>query len=194
MNRSELTGIILAGGKSSRMGRAKGLVEFRGKPLIQYAIDLLLKYTDRILISSGNADYQAFGLELVPDDITGQGPAAGLAASLRCSNTLWNLVVACDLPFLETKLIDCLLESPANYQAVVPVHKGVNEPLAALYHKDLAGIFEAAVSSGNLTLHKILASCKVKYFHIASLMEKYPKLFTNFNSLKEMNPYQETYK
>jgi molybdenum cofactor guanylyltransferase len=194
MDRSELTGIILAGGKSSRMGREKGLVEFHGKPLIQYGIDLLSRYTDRILISSGNPDYLSFGLELVPDDIIGQGPAAGLAASLRHSNTPWNLVIACDLPFLEPELIDRLLEPSGNHQVVVPVHGDVNEPLAALYHKDLASVFEVAISSGNLALYKILASCKVKYLHIASILEKYPRLFTNFNTLKEINPYKKTYK
>jgi len=190
MERSELTGIILAGGKSSRMGREKGLVEFHGKPLIQYGIDLLSRYTDRILISSGNPDYLSFGLELIPDDVSGQGPAAGLAASLRHSSSPWNLVIACDLPFLETEFIGCLLEAAGDFQAVVPVHGVVNEPLAALCHRNLAGIFEAAVASGNLALHKILATGKVHYLDADPLIEKYPQLFTNFNSLKEMQLFQ----
>ena len=191
MNRSELTGIILAGGKSSRMGREKGLVEFHGKPLIQYGIDLLSQLTDRILISSGNPDYRVFDRELVPDEITGQGPAAGLAASLKYSNTKWNLVIACDLPFLEAEFVDCLLEAEGDFQAVIPTHdNGIYEPLAALYHKDLSPIFEVSVNSGNLALHKILATCKVHYLDADTLIDKFPQLFTNFNSLKELNLFR----
>lgn len=189
MNRSELTGILLAGGRSRRMGREKGLVEFHGKPLIQYGIDLLSQFTDRILISSDNSDYLEFGCELVPDEIIGQGPAAGLAASLKCSTTLWSLVIACDLPFLEPELILNLFTDTENSLAVIPVHDGEVEPLVALYHKDLSPVFEASLYSGNLSLHKILANCKVQYFDATLLMEKYPHLFTNFNSLKEINQF-----
>jgi molybdopterin-guanine dinucleotide biosynthesis protein A len=189
MERSELTGIVLAGGRSSRMGREKGLVEFRGKPFIQYGIDLLSLYTDQILISSGNPDYLPFGLELVPDGVADQGPAAGLAASLKQSKTDWNLVVACDLPFLEPELIDRLLENAKDCLAVIPVHGGVSEPLAGLYHRDLGKIFEEAVSTGNLALHKILRTRSVHYLETDLLLGKYPNLFANFNTLREMGPF-----
>lgn len=189
MNRSELTGIILAGGKSRRMGRDKGLMEFHGKPLIHYGIELLAHFTDSILISTGNSDYLEFGWELVPDEITGQGPAAGLAASLNYTTTPWNLVLACDLPYLEAELIRNLIDASEGSMAVIPIHNGVFEPLAALYHKDLSPIFEAAIYSGNLALHKIVASCKVRYYEADELLKKYPHMFTNFNSLKELNQY-----
>lgn len=185
-DRSELTGIILAGGKSSRMGREKGLVEFHGKPLIQYSIDLLSSYTDRILISSANPDYLPFGLELVPDAITGQGPAAGLATVLRHSKTQWNLVLACDLPFLEPELIDSLLESTGDNDAVIPIHHGEMEPLAALYHRNLAGHFAEAVSSGNLSLQKILLTMKAHYIDVGLLIKKHPRMFTNFNTMNDL--------
>ncbi len=186
MDRSEITGIVLAGGKSSRMGREKGLVMFRGRPFIQYGIDLLSRYAGQILISSGNPDYLPFGLELVPDSITGQGPAAGLAASLKQSKTSWNLVVACDLPFLEPELIDGLLERTSDCQAVIPVHNGISEPLAGLYHRDLGKIFEEAVLAGNLALHKILTTCSVHYLETDHLLVKYPNMFANFNTLNEI--------
>ncbi len=189
MDRSEITGIVLAGGKSSRMGREKGLVMFRGRPFIQYGIDLLSKYAGQILISSGNPDYLPFGLELVPDSITGQGPAAGLAASLKQSKTDWNLVVACDLPFLEPELIDRLLENATDCLAVIPVHEGIAEPLAGLYHRDLGDIFEEAVATGNLALHKILRTCRVHYLGTDLLLKRHPNLFANFNTLNEIESF-----
>ncbi|MEI7829399.1 MAG: molybdenum cofactor guanylyltransferase [Prolixibacteraceae bacterium] len=184
-----LTGIVLAGGKSSRMGQEKGLIHFRGKPLIQFGIELLCRFSDRILISSNNSGYLQFGYELVPDLVSGLGPAAGLAATLTHSETTWNIVIGCDLPFLEVELIDLMLEKANGNQAVIPVHNGVMEPLAGLYTHELGPYFEEAVSSGNFALHKILANCKVHYFETSMLLGKYPKLFSNFNSLKEMQNF-----
>ena len=186
-DRSELTGIILAGGKSSRMGREKGLVDFRGKPLIQYGIDLLSQYTERILISSSNPDYLCFGFEMVPDPVAGQGPAAGIAAALKSSRSVWNIVIACDLPFLQPELIDCLLENVDGYQAVIPIHDGVMEPLAGIYHQELAGHFETALTAGDLALHRILLASKAKYQDVSHLIKKYPLLFTNFNTLQALD-------
>ena len=186
IDRSDLTGIILAGGKSSRMGREKGLVEFRGKPLIQFEIDLLLHFTDRILISSGNPDYGSFKLEMVPDDVLGLGPAAGLASALRNSETLWNVVLACDLPFLEPELIDFLLVNTSGFQAVIPCHDGGNEPLAGLYRRDLAEQFTNAMASGTLAIHRILDSIAVKYVDVSHLLVRYPLLFANFNTLQDL--------
>lgn len=186
-----LTGIILAGGKSSRMGQEKGLINFRGKPLIQNGIELLAKFTDRILISSNNSDYRHFGYEMVPDVCSGLGPAAGLAATLSCSETTWNIVIACDLPFLEAELIDLMLEKTNGNQAVIPVHKGVMEPLAGLYRRELVTIFEEAISCENFAMHKILSNCRVHYFETSRLLEKYPNLFSNFNTPEEMQSFND---
>jgi molybdopterin-guanine dinucleotide biosynthesis protein A len=184
-----LTGILLAGGKSSRMGQEKGLVEFRGKPLIQYGIDLLSRFTDTIFIGSSNPAYLPFGLEMVPDEIKGKGPVAGLATLLKRSRTAWNLVLACDLPFLQPELIEVLLKAAGTNQAVIPVSQGMAEPLAGLYHSDLAEYFQFEIAKGNLALHKILQSCQVHYLETDELLLQYPNLFTNFNSLKEMDQY-----
>jgi molybdopterin-guanine dinucleotide biosynthesis protein A len=189
MLRSDITGILLAGGKSSRMGQEKGLVEFRGKPLIQYGLELLSSFTDQIIIGSANPDYLQFGRKLVPDRVTGKGPAAGLAALLKSTATPWSIVLACDLPFLEKELIEELLLSAHNAQALVPIHGGIIEPLAALYRRDLAPTFEEAVAKGNLALHKILLSCSTNYLDVDPLIEKYPNLFVNLNSMDQMNNF-----
>jgi molybdenum cofactor guanylyltransferase len=190
MERSELTGIILAGGKSSRMGQEKGLVDFRGKPLIQYSIDLLSAFTDRILISSSNPCYLHFGLEMVPDDVAGQGPASGIAAALQRSGTDWNLMIACDLPFLRPELIDRLLGNSENFQAVAPIHNGILEPLAGLYHKELAPHFATSVHAGRLALHNILADCRVNCYDASALLQQYPQLFSNLNSATDLERHR----
>lgn len=186
MQKSDLTGILLAGGRSSRMGTEKGFVLFKDKKLIQYGIDLLSIYSNRILISSSNIIYEQFGKELIADEVTGLGPAAGLATAFKNSETTWNLVLACDLPFLECELIDALLANAETFQAVIPLHQGKLEPLAGLYRTDLQENFRNALASGNLAMHKILHSLNVLYLNTDLLCKKYPNLFTNFNTLKEM--------
>lgn len=190
MDKSELTGIVLAGGRSSRMGSEKGLIEFRDKPLVQYGIDLLSRYAGRVIISTVHPGYSRFGLETVPDDVAGLGPAAGIVAALKNSTTEWNLVLACDLPFLEPELIDLLLINSTGCQAVIPVHGGQKEPLAGLYHRNAGVIFEESISRGNLALYSILERCAVKYPETDRLLEKYPRLFTNFNSPGEIGFFQ----
>lgn len=190
MERSDLTGIVLTGGKSSRMGVEKGLLEFRGKPLVQYGIDLLSCYAGRTLLSTAHPGYGRFGLETVPDEVAGRGPAAGLAAALKYSNTDWNLVLACDLPFLEKELIELLLCNTFDYQAVIPIHSGNIEPLAGLYHKSLAPVFEENLDKGNFALHRILEKSRVNWVDAVALTEKFPILFTNFNTAVELKFFQ----
>ncbi|HPG34509.1 MAG TPA: molybdenum cofactor guanylyltransferase, partial [Lentimicrobium sp.] len=77
INKSQITGIVLAGGKSTRMGTDKGLMIFQGKPLVMYSIDLLSMFCGRILISSNNPEYAKFGYEIIADELPGAGPMAG---------------------------------------------------------------------------------------------------------------------
>ena len=74
----DCTGIILAGGKSSRMGSDKGLLPYKGKPLVTYAIEVLRPLTDRIIIVGNNEAYKQFDCPLIPDEIADCGPPGRL--------------------------------------------------------------------------------------------------------------------
>jgi molybdopterin-guanine dinucleotide biosynthesis protein A len=150
-------------------------------------MELLSQYTSRILLSSANPAYQRFGLEMIQDEVRDSGPAAGLAVTLKNSRTDWNIVFACDLPFLEQELIDTLLEKTIGCKAVIPIHNGEKEPMAGVYHSDLGIIFEEALKSGTLALYKILDKTEVHYEEVDHLLVKYPNLFVNFNTWKEMD-------
>ena len=104
-----ITGVILAGGKSSRMGTDKGLLELNGKPLIQYAIDTLKSIGLEIIIISNNSDYEQFGFPVYPDIIPDKGPIGGVYTALSYSSTEKNLIVSCDTPFLSKKLLNYLI-------------------------------------------------------------------------------------
>lgn len=108
----DVTGLILAGGEGRRMGGAdKGLVDYRGRPLIAHVIDALRGQVGRMLISANrNAGaYAAFGWPLAGDSRTGfQGPLAGIEAGLARVETPWVLIVPCDLPGLPSDLLERL--------------------------------------------------------------------------------------
>ncbi|MCF6169646.1 MAG: molybdenum cofactor guanylyltransferase [Bacteroidales bacterium] len=186
MVKAAVTGIILAGGKSSRMGRDKGLCRFHGKSLVSYAIETLKPLCGRIIISANNEieDYASFGLEVLPDDVTGIGPMGGIFTCLRQSDTRHNLVLSCDTPFVTTRLFEFLLENIDKYQVLVPGHgDDLLEPLAACYATNVLAVLGQCVESGD---YKMMNFFKKVNFHSLAVDELLPsfsgKLFQNLNT------------
>ena len=184
--KEKIGGIILAGGKSSRMGQDKALLDFQGKRLIDYAIDLLSPICSGLLISVNQPGYEQFGFEIVADHFKGCGPIGGLHAALRASKYDWNLVVSCDTPFLSQKLFDLLLQSKDGCQAVIPKHENGVEPLVALYHKNLGGFLEQKILQGDFKLQKLIREQKVNFLDVSDLLNDHPNLFNNLNSPADM--------
>ncbi len=94
------TGIILAGGQSSRMGKEKGLMRWKGKTLIEHAIAILSPLCENIIISANNDHFDSFGYPVVGDLFPGCGPMGGIFSVLTKSETLNNLVIPSDTPFV----------------------------------------------------------------------------------------------
>ena len=99
-----ISGFILAGGKSSRMGTDKVLLVFQEKPLIKHMIGLIRSMCDMVAISGQNSDYTSFGIELVPDLNSDCGPIAGIFSALKYSVSDWNLFISVDVPFVNDEL------------------------------------------------------------------------------------------
>ncbi len=183
------TGIILAGGKSRRMGTDKGLLLFRGKPLVQYSIELLNKFCSRILISSNNPEYNSFGYELVGDQLAGAGPMAGIAACLAQSSTEVNLVLSCDMPLVDPVIFQMLLKLSDDYTFVIPLDSQERvEPLCGVYKKDSLLIMHKLLSLQSFRMTEL-------FRHAPALMvgpEEYPvpfhdKWFMNVNTMSDLD-------
>lgn len=138
--REKATAIVLAGGRSSRMGANKPMLPVAGKPLIQHVIDQLRPHFDEILVSCDSpSSYQFLGLPIVEDRIRGQGPLGGIGSALAVSSNDYNLVVACDMPALSIHLARKLLRAARGRAGAVPTTgKDKFEPLFAVYHKSVA--------------------------------------------------------
>ena len=117
----KIQGIVLAGGKSSRMGQEKGLVKFRGKPLVEYAVEALSGICDSVVISTANPGYAYMGLTLIEDEIPDCGPLGGIYSCMKQEKADLFLVLSCDLPFVTPDLLSHLVEQYLGWDAVVPM-------------------------------------------------------------------------
>ncbi|MCR6095400.1 molybdenum cofactor guanylyltransferase [Salipaludibacillus agaradhaerens] len=133
-----VTGIILAGGKSSRMGVNKALLPIQGDETIQRLTNELLTSTKSMIIVTNDTDAYTFLKQpLVHDNYVNKGPLAGIQAGLAASHTEWNFITACDMPFLTHKVVEILFTKAnklPHKQVIVPQIDGKKHPLSALYH------------------------------------------------------------
>jgi len=179
---NKITGIILAGGKSSRMGMDKGFCAVNGKPMIQYAIDALEGVCDSIVISSNNPDYELFNLPVIPDIIKDIGPMGGIYTCLKHSETEYNYFLSCDMPMVSVDLIKHILDQKENFDAIVPLWNNYPEPMCAYYNKSVIGTIENLIDSNNYKLQEILNYVNHKSVEISPLLDFYTdRLFVNVN-------------
>jgi molybdopterin-guanine dinucleotide biosynthesis protein A len=150
----QVAGFILAGGASSRMGRDKGLLDFGGIPLILHTARLLEPLVAEVTVVGSPSRYAKFGLHAIADeakaqrgpDRAGCGPLAGIATALAATRSSWNLIVACELPYLSAEWLDWLLSRAlrSRGEAVVPRTEREIEPLAAMYRRECGAPIAAA--------------------------------------------------
>lgn len=183
MKETKITGIILAGGKSSRMGRDKGWIELNNKPLINYAIEALKPYCDQILISSNSKEYKSLGYHVYEDKIKNCGPLGGIYSSLLHSSTQRNMVLSCDMPLVSTELIKYVLDKCIEGKLSLPIH-GANfmEPLCAVYPLEAIQHLEKFIKEGKLKLIDLVNSIPTEQIMIdPSNYFYHPDLFLNIN-------------
>ncbi|KAF0819125.1 Molybdenum cofactor guanylyltransferase [Bacillus sp. ZZV12-4809] len=151
------TGIILAGGHSSRMGENKALLKIGGKPVIERIAEQLSSIMPDVIVVANNLEeYQFLGHPIVSDQWKEKGPLGGIHAGLSKSGTQSNLIVACDMPFISGELAGHLLEQLDQHQAAVPEIEGQLHPLFAAYRKDAAKAADRALRENKLRIRQFL--------------------------------------
>jgi molybdopterin-guanine dinucleotide biosynthesis protein A len=132
--RSSLSGIVLAGGQSQRMGRNKALLELEGQTLIARVLERLSPLCDELIISANDVElYADLPAQVVPDLIPGRGALGGIHAGLATMRHDKAVVVACDMPFLSLPLLRYMVVVSSGYDVVVPRVNAFFEPLHAVY-------------------------------------------------------------
>ena len=190
ISKEKITGIILAGGKSIRMGKDKGTCSFNNKPLVEYAIEALKPFCGEILISANNIEsYEKYAFKVVPDQISSIGPLGGIYTCLQKSGNKHNIILSCDTPFITSELIRYIIENiDADNEVVAPLHQhNFIEPLCAYYSKNLIPEIHECIENKDYKLLRLLKSVKMKTLEIDSRLKFFtPKLFNNLNTPEDL--------
>jgi len=179
------TGVLLAGGKSSRMKKDKAFLELDGKPLVEGSLSVLQTVFSEVLISSNKPDlYACYTLPIIKDETPGQGPLEGLLQGLNAANNEWVFFAACDMPFLNAGVILYLSTLLLNYDAVVPRLQSGIHPLHAFYHKRCLPAIKNNLEAGRLKIIDFYPACSVRYVEEQELqaIADLNKVFSNVNT------------
>ncbi|MBI9045266.1 MAG: molybdenum cofactor guanylyltransferase [Anaerolineaceae bacterium] len=185
-----LTIAIQAGGKSKRMGRNKALLPFLGEPLIQRIYQRVKHLTDDVFIISNSKELAVGDLQdvnILPDILPGLGPLGGIYTSLLKAQNPMVALLACDMPFASSKLIEkeIALMKSENVDIVLPFTPAGLEPLHALYRKDTClPVVEKAIHEGELKLISWFDSLKVKKILLED--ESEIRAIVNMNSPQDL--------
>lgn len=183
----QLTGIILAGGSSSRMGQEKAFIEFEGRRLIDRSVHVLESICDELIISANSQMGQYKGWPVVGDEYHQAGPIAGLHAALKSSKNEHHLVIPCDVPKMTPHVFEILLKHRQDEdQAVIAgTPDEYSEPLIGYYHKSALSIIEEQIEMKNFKIHDALDRMKSRI-----VIFENETLFTNINSPDDLNIFK----
>ena len=157
-----ITGIILSGGKSTRMGTDKGLIPFNGKPMIETVIDHMLPLCNQLLISTNNQEYQKFGFEMIADDYENMGPIAGILSSFPHAKNERILLISCDLPNASTSFLAQLIFLAKDFDITLPVSDGLTQPLCGVYSKKIIDQLKLLVLNGETKLQNLVRNFNLR--------------------------------
>ena len=173
---------MLAGGQSRRMGQDKSFVNLAGRPLVEHTLERVSRLGLPVHIITNQPErYAQYGLPMFPDVLPGKGSLGGLYTALSHSPTPWVLCVACDMPFLNVRLLEDLLARRAICDAVVPVVDARPQSLHALYHRRCLGTIHDALLRDDLKIQRLFRRISVHFVAEAHLRTLDPGLYSFMN-------------
>lgn len=170
MSRPASTGIILAGGTSSRMGRDKASLDIGERTSLQHVIEAAQAVCDEVIVASGRNVSPVSSTEGVRyvEDLPGvAGPLAGLVAGMRATEAEACLILACDMPFADPALLRELLASLDGCLAVVPVFDGKPQPLQAAYSRDCLAVAESILRLGDSSVRSLVERVPTRFIAVS---------------------------
>jgi molybdopterin-guanine dinucleotide biosynthesis protein A len=190
----KITGLILAGGRGSRMGSVdKGLQLFKGKPMVAHVLARLQPQVDEILINANRNinDYEKFGFRIIPDAIDGfAGPLAGLHIGMTHASHPLVATVPCDSPFLPLDLITRLFAAMQKSNADLAVAKTFDQPhpVFCLVKTSLAPHLQIFLRSGQRKIDKWYATLSV----VEVQFDDEEAAFSNINTIEELKSFEQS--
>ena len=177
-----MTSIVLAGGKSLRLGRNKALEKIGGRLLIERVIERLARLgNDIIIVTSSSSELPDLGVKMVTDSYPGKGNLVGIYSGLKEISSHKALVVGCDMPLLNVALLRHLMELSTGYDVVIPRVANELEPLHAVYSKNCLAPIEATLGEGKLRITGFFPAVKVRYVDSVEIDRFDPHHLSFFN-------------
>jgi len=180
----EITGVILVGGKSDRMGRDKAFLELGGKPLIERLLKVFSEsFTQIVLVGDREERFASYGLPVLPDIYPGSS-LGGLYTGLYHAATEYIFAAPCDLPFPSGEVLRHLCSLRNGYDVVVPTTAKGYEPLFALYSKSCLGPIKGLLDSGDYCAYAYYPQVRVRYVAYEELarFDRDGRAFLNINT------------
>jgi molybdenum cofactor guanylyltransferase len=193
----DVTGIILAGGKSLRFGRNKAIEKIAGTTLVERVIRRLSVITHEIILVT-NEDSKQFAefnfVDVVTDILPAKGPLGGIYTGLSSSHSVANIVVACDMPFLNTELLGHMVNLLHGFDAVIPRWQNSQiEPLHGVYSINCVPVMRKRLENNQLVISECLKELHVRYLDQAEFMKFDPesRSFFNINSQADIELFNK---
>ena len=182
-----ITSIVLAGGTGTRLGKNKLLEVVGGRPLLQRVIDSLTPVSRQILVVTGQGQTRP-GFQVaqttilvIPDVYPQKGPLSGIYTGLSASETRHSLVVAADMPFLNSGLLQHLSSSSTGYDVIMPRINGLIQPLHAVYSRRCLPAIHEQLQRSQLQVRVFLDRIRVRYIEEAEIDRFDPRRLSFFN-------------
>jgi molybdenum cofactor guanylyltransferase len=183
----DCAGFVLVGGKSSRMGRNKALLPWKGRTLLEHVVSAVSTVARNVSLVGDDAEYTNFGYPVIPDLFPHCGPLSGIHAALRAAQAEWNLIVACDMPEITADFLDMLMTraGQTDADAVLPSGpSGMIEPLCAAYRLRAAAAIENALERNIRKVTDGLADLRIDVWRVPD-----SRHFHNLNTPAEWAEY-----
>ena len=180
---TSVSGIILAGGKSRRMGQEKAFLTLGGRPLIEIVLERIRAVADEVIVVTNSPQrYAHLEAKLAGDVFRGVGVLGGMHAGLTAARFDYSLVVACDMPFLNSSLLAFLASLASDHDIVVPRVDGLLEPLHAVYCRSCISLIENKIAKGQRKAYSFYPQVNVRHVERHEIARIDPGLLSLWNA------------
>jgi molybdopterin-guanine dinucleotide biosynthesis protein A len=163
MQKTDLTAFVLAGGKSTRMGSDKAFLPWADGTLLSHALELAAAVTPKVGIVGDPKKFTSFGA-VIEDIYRDRGPLGGIHAALSSTTTDLNLMLAVDLPLIDSRFLQFMigLTQSTDATVTVPHADGVSQPLCAVYRREFVQLAEQSLQAGRNKIDALFAKVKTR--------------------------------